>query len=89
MSLGQKERVLAALRSHPDGITQLDFLREPTLDGGETITRLAARIKELKDDGHPIVDAGTLGGCKVYRIEQPAADGQLFTVPAVNHIYTA
>lgn len=85
----QTERVLAALRIHLGGITQVDFLRVPTIDGGSPITRLAARILELRDDGHPILDAGTRDGCKLYRLGQPAADGQLFTVPAVNHIYSA
>lgn len=86
--MNQAPRVLAALRAHPDrGVTSVDFLRIPTIDGGPPITRLAARIKELKDDGHSIVDAGTKDGCKVYRLEQPLADGQLFAAAAPNAIY--
>ena len=46
----QTERVLAALEhAGQGGLTQVDFLRFPTFDGGPPITRLAARIEELRD----------------------------------------
>lgn len=84
----QPARVLAALRAHPDrGVSSVDFLSPPTIDGGPPITRLAARIKELKNQGHQIVDAGHKNGCKVYRLEQPVPDGQLFAAPTRNAIY--
>lgn len=46
-------RVLAALRSH-GSLTPRDF-RYPTIDGGDEMDRLAARINELRDAGHNIV----------------------------------
>ena len=78
----QLERVLAALRQHPDrGITRVDFIRYPTIDGGPPIINIPARILELRDAGEPIIDAGIRDKCRVYRLEQPLADGQLFATP--------
>lgn len=54
----QTTRVLRALRlAGPRGITQADFDYRP-VDGGKPIRRLAARIKELRYDGHPIATSG-------------------------------
>ena len=65
----QLDRVLAALRQHPDrGITRVDFLRYPTIDGGPPIINIPARILELRDAGHPIDDAGTRDKCRVYKL---------------------
>jgi hypothetical protein len=44
---GQTDRILAYLRSHPEGLTQMDAYR---LGMG---TRLAARISEAKDRIRP------------------------------------
>jgi hypothetical protein len=48
----QSERVLAQLRKSP--VTIADFDRQPACDGGARITRLAARILDLKQRGLPI-----------------------------------
>ena len=47
-----KQRVLAQLRKGP--VTLADFDRDTAVDGGARITRLAARIQDLKDDGYAI-----------------------------------
>lgn len=66
----QRDRVLKALQSAGlRGITQIDFLRFPTLDGGAPITRLAARVQELRDEGHEILSADTRDRCAVYRLK--------------------
>jgi len=50
----QRLRVLAALRGRgPRGVRQADFL-DPVIDGEGRITRLSARIGELRDRGHVI-----------------------------------
>ncbi len=51
----QRERVLAALR--------------PTPDGGPPITRLAARVQELRDAGHSIVSDERRDRCVTYRLQ--------------------
>lgn len=67
----QAERVRLALHTHRDrGITQVDFLRYPTIDGGPPITRLAARIDELRDAGLPVMEAGTRDKCRVYMLAE-------------------
>lgn len=67
----QAARVLAALRKHGRGITQVDFLT-PTVDGGAPITRVAARVLELKQDGHHIVKDGERDSCAIYKLEYDA-----------------
>lgn len=46
----QSARVLAVLRQRP--VTLADFDCQPACDGGDRITRLGARIQDLKDDGY-------------------------------------
>lgn len=63
----QKDRVLRSLQqAGPQGMTQVDWLRFPTPDGGAPITRVAARVQELRDEGHPISSSGTRDRCAVY-----------------------
>lgn len=51
----QTERVLRALRREgAHGITQADFLEPGVIDDGPKITRVGARIKDLKDHGYTI-----------------------------------
>lgn len=73
----QTDRVLAALHdAGPTGVTQVDFSLPHVVDGGAPITRLAARIKDLRDQGFRIHDAGTRHRCRVYVIEPiPASVG--------------
>lgn len=67
----QSERVLRALRaSGPIGITQGDFLPPNVIDDGPKITRVGARIKDLKDTGYTIASGGTRDGFAVYVIEE-------------------
>ena len=46
-------RILDAMRQHAR-ISERDFDRSPTLDGGDEFTRLAARIGELREHGYAI-----------------------------------
>lgn len=65
----QTDRVLAALHAHPNrGINSVDFIRFPTIDGGPPITRLAARIEELRNQGFNIESGERRERCTVYRI---------------------
>lgn len=67
----QRERILAALRAAGRrGITQVDFLRFPTVDGGPPVTRVAARVQELRDEGLDIVSSGTRDRCAVYVLKE-------------------
>ena len=68
----QPERVLRLLKQAGDhGLTQVD-LNLPTVDGGPPITRLAARIHDLKNAGVPIEKAGTRQKCDIYRLAPPS-----------------
>jgi len=63
----QTQRVLKALEdAGPAGITQKDFLLPDIIDGGAPITRVGARIKELREDGHVIESAGVRQKFAVY-----------------------
>jgi hypothetical protein len=48
-----------------------DLLPPATIDDGPTITRVGARIKDLRDAGHTIRNAGTRDGFTVYVIYVP------------------
>lgn len=70
----QRERVLAELRrAAAGGITQVDFFAPHVIDGGTPITRLAARIQELRGQGYTITSSGTRHGCAVYRLVSDGA----------------
>lgn len=69
--MSQCKRVWKALERHSQGVTQADFLPPNVIDGGHPITRLAARIRDLRDDGLDIVVDGERYGCAVYKIPQP------------------
>ena len=76
----QATRVLDSLyRAGERGITQGDWLTVSGLDGRGRITRVAARVKELRNEGFEIEVAGERFGFAIYRI---AADGRLFAVAA-------
>lgn len=76
----QTSRLLAALtRAGDRGVTSVDFIRTPTIDGGPPILRLAARVKELRDEGFNVVTDGERDSVAVYKLE-PADSGQLFPV---------
>ncbi len=67
----QAQRVLAALRQTGSrGVTQNDFAPPPNggsvIDGGSRISRVAARVRELREDGYVIVSAGRREGFETY-----------------------
>lgn len=62
----QAQRVLLALRRAGDrGITAHDFYATP-VDNGPRISRVAARVLDLRAQGHVIVPAGERDGHRVY-----------------------
>jgi len=67
MSRTQVERVIAAADSLR-GVCQVEFLGIETVDGGPTITRLAARIQDAEDKGYVFESLGKRHDCKVYRL---------------------
>lgn len=85
----QKDRIERALRrTGQRGITQADFIGAVIVDGGAPITRVAARIDELKQSGLKITAFGHRdGGCVIYRLEEhipppPAAAPKALAPPA-------
>lgn len=63
----EQRRVRDALRRYPRGVCQTDFLLPDVIDGGDPITRLPARIHELRHVfGYRVEDAGRRNRCKVY-----------------------
>ena len=82
MNLTQRERVLKAARSFR-GITQVDFLLPNVVDGGEPITRLAARINELDSEGYGFECLGRRDRCKIWRlVSEPDSGGGSSRAPA-------
>ena len=83
----QTERVLRALELAGDhGITQVDFLAPNVCDDGPPVTRLSARIMELRVAGHTITAAGKRDRCRRFVLHRPvmvtpvpAGDERLFT----------
>ena len=62
----QKQRILAQLRAAGGrGVSPTDFLAPDVCDGGKPILRVAARILDLKNEGHSI-DCQTEAGTAVY-----------------------
>lgn len=57
------------LRAHMDAggeVCPTDWNGFHAIDGGKPILRVAARIKDLKDDGYPVERVGTRSKCAVY-----------------------
>lgn len=70
--MSQKDRVLESLRrAGSRGVTQADWLGPHTPDGGAPITRVAARVMELQNDGHRIDRGGVRDKCRVYVLGTP------------------
>jgi hypothetical protein len=89
----QATRVLAALgRAGDRGVTQGDWLVPGGADGAGRITRVAARVEELRSEGLAIAKVGRRDGFAVYRLVLAAStqrgqkrveeSGQLFDLPA-------
>lgn len=67
MSKTQTERVLA-LSKRFNGVCQADLLLPDVADGGTPITRVAARLWDLEQEGHSFEHIGTRKRCKVFRV---------------------
>lgn len=68
--LTQKQRVLQAARAAGSrGLTAVDFYLPNVIDDGAPITRLAARIEELENDGIRFWRDGRRNGCVVYVLD--------------------
>lgn len=65
------DRILARLRAGHD-VTPIDFDLPGVVDGGKPIQRVAARILDLKRQGHEIARVGTRNKCAVYRLIRDA-----------------
>jgi hypothetical protein len=68
----QKQRILDALKNAGGrGVSTTDFLAPDVCDGGKPILRVAARILDLKNEGHTI-DCQTEAGVAVYVLRSEA-----------------
>lgn len=93
MTLSQNDRVLRLLRMRGEyGTTVNDWDRGqgvPAIDGGERITRLSARITDLKNAGHRVEPIEKREGFTVYALlapvperERPEVAAPAFRLPA-------
>ena len=90
----QRQRVLASLEAAgPRGITQGDWLSGLGVDGRGSITRLAARINDLRARGYKIEVGGERNGFAVYKLQpklellpEPEPDERLFAPPPIDAI---
>lgn len=70
MKLTQLQRIeRAGLTAGQHGITQVDFLLPNVIDGKAPITRLAARIKDSRDQGARWTVTGERDGCAIYILD--------------------
>lgn len=69
----QTERVLA-LSKRFNGVCQADLLLPDVADGGTPITRVAARLWDLEQEGHEFEAIGTRKRCKVFRLASEPAE---------------
>src|SRR5580698_8422578 len=65
--MSQLQRVLKAARGF-DGVCQADFSGAETVDGGPIITRVAARLYDLEQQGHRFEHIGVRHRTKVFRL---------------------
>lgn len=64
----QKDRILQALRlAGQTGIRPEDFLLPDVIDGGKPILRVAARVQDLRKEGHRI-NTDTSGVTAIYTL---------------------
>lgn len=64
----QKQRVLAVLRLRPGGVNETAFAAPAVIDGGRPVQRVAARIWELRQEGHEIVSRREADGTATYAL---------------------
>lgn len=78
MTASQTDRVLNALRKAGSrGITAVDFQLPDVIDGGPPIMRVAARVMDLRRQGHTIISAGTRQKCRRYELVAVPAPADL------------
>lgn len=86
----QTDRVLDALRkAGPRGITAVDFALPDVIDGGPPITRVAARVMDLRHQGHTIIASGTRHKCRVYELVAAPAPADLAYAAAAETAFQA
>lgn len=73
----QNDRVLAALRANPSGITRVAFQAPDVIDGLEPILNFPGRIHDLRNQGHQIVSDGRRNRCLIFKLA--GAPGQSAT----------
>lgn len=73
----QVDRVLAALRANPQGLNETRFAAPNVIDGGAPIQRVAARIWDLKQDGHVITVRRERNLTATYMLREASDQGQL------------
>lgn len=81
--LSDKQRILrlALSRGHK-GFTAVDFLAPDVADGLKPITRVAARVNDLRNEGIRFTDGGRRNACKVYILDRSSlADSTLPPAP--------
>lgn len=64
-----RRRVFLALHENPEGIVCTDLERAPTIDGLPPMTRVAARIHELREE-HTIPEGLRRGAFALYRLQR-------------------
>ncbi len=86
----QTERVLNALRkAGPRGITAVDFALPDVIDGGPPIMRVAARVMDLRRQGHTIIASGRRQKCQAYELVVPAPPADLAYAAAAETAFEA
>lgn len=83
MKLTQKQRAhRELLRAGPHGVPAAAFMAPHVIDGGLPIPRLAARIHELRQDGHDIRESREPNGTARYTLHPDRAGGHRTPAPA-------
>lgn len=75
----QKQRILKALQAAgATGIRPEDFLLPDVVDGGSPILRVAARIEDLRKEGHTILTdtSGTTARYQLSGVEVASSDSR-------------
>lgn len=89
-AVSQTERVLDALRkAGPRGITAVDFALPDVIDGGPPIMRVAARVMDLRRQGHTIIASGRRQKCQAYELVVPAPPADLAYAAAAETAFEA
>jgi hypothetical protein len=68
--LTDKDRILRLARARGDqGFTAVDMQLPHVADGGKPILRVAARVKDLRDEGFVFHSGGTRNRCRIYILD--------------------